>query len=140
MRAFLRSSGPNSHGCCRHCRRAPSVAFTTPASSSGFNDSDGAVADRAPREPGNNQEAYRGSLSSVLRAQTTGEKQGFMKAEAGEVVATVQAVMLADARLRGRREQRLRGLEVGGDEPLGEAGVDRGQEVTRRRGLSLLLP
>ncbi|HKA59999.1 MAG TPA: mercuric reductase [Gemmatimonadales bacterium] len=52
-------------------------------------------------------------MSSVLRAQTTGEKQGFMKAlvgashnrilgftmigvEAGEVVATVQAVMLAD--------------------------------------------
>jgi len=37
-------------------------------------------------------------------------------------------------------EQRLRGLEVGGGEPLGEAGVDRGQEVTRRRGPSLLLP
>ena len=52
-------------------------------------------------------------LSSVLRAQTTGETQGFMKAlvgarhdrvlgftmigaEAGEVVATVQAVMLAE--------------------------------------------
>src|SRR5262245_22287643 len=52
-------------------------------------------------------------MSSVLRAQTTGEKQGFMKAlvgarhdrilgftmigaEAGEVVATVQAVMLAE--------------------------------------------
>src|SRR6267154_1716998 len=37
-------------------------------------------------------------------------------------------------------EQRLRGLEVGGGEPLGEAGVDRGQEVTRRHGPSLLLP
>jgi len=52
-------------------------------------------------------------MSSVLRAQTTGETQGFMKAlvgarhdrvlgftmigaEAGEVVATVQAVMLAE--------------------------------------------
>ena len=52
-------------------------------------------------------------ISSVLRAQTTGEKQGFMKAligarddrivgftmigtEAGEVVATVQAAMLAE--------------------------------------------
>ena len=52
-------------------------------------------------------------MSNVLRAQTTGETQGFMKAligarhdrilgftmigsEAGEVVATVQAVMLAE--------------------------------------------
>src|SRR5215831_16167538 len=37
-------------------------------------------------------------------------------------------------------EQLLRGFEVGGGEPLGEAGVDRGQEVARRRGPSLLLP
>jgi hypothetical protein len=37
-------------------------------------------------------------------------------------------------------EQRLRGLEVGCGEPLGEAGVDRGQEVTRPRGPSLLMP
>ena len=37
-------------------------------------------------------------------------------------------------------EQRLRGFEVGGGEPLGEAGVDRAQEFTRRRGPSLLMP
>jgi len=33
-----------------------------------------------------------------------------------------------------------RGLEIRGVEPLGEASVDRGQEVTRRHGLSLLMP
>src|SRR5262249_35225995 len=37
-------------------------------------------------------------------------------------------------------EQCLRGFEVGGGEPLGEAGVDRGQEVARRRPPSLALP
>jgi hypothetical protein len=37
-------------------------------------------------------------------------------------------------------EQRLRGLEVGGSEPLGKAGVDRGQEVTRGGGPSLPMP
>src|SRR5262249_57248661 len=37
-------------------------------------------------------------------------------------------------------EQRLRGFEVRCGEPLGEAGVDRGQEVTRRRGPSLVMP
>src|SRR5262245_2827243 len=37
-------------------------------------------------------------------------------------------------------EQRFRSLDVGGGEPLGEAGVDRGQEITRRRSPSLLMP
>src|SRR5215468_7762000 len=37
-------------------------------------------------------------------------------------------------------EQLLCGLEVGGGEPLGEAGVDWGQEVGRRRPPSLPLP
>jgi PAS domain-containing protein len=37
-------------------------------------------------------------------------------------------------------EQRFRGLEVVGGEPLGEAGVDRSQKVARRRGPSLVMP
>src|SRR5439155_23725511 len=37
-------------------------------------------------------------------------------------------------------EQRLRGLELGGVEALGEPPVDRGQELTRRAGATLLMP
>src|SRR5262245_21162915 len=44
------------------------------------------------------------------------------------------------ALLAENAEQRVRGFEVGGGESLGEAGVDRGQEVTRRCGPSLLMP
>jgi hypothetical protein len=94
-----------------------------------------------------------GSVSTPVRR--SGDRRGFGPCLANEFPREESELFARESQVARRSrscrnlpslgdacglEQRFRGLEVGCGEPLGEAGVNRGQEVTRRCGPSLLLP